>query len=107
MISTTGRRRHCSSCSRVGCRSPTKAPPPQQCPPRRMRRAINTTDPPCQKAADPLAGKRILLDGLFWPVAGLLLAIAAIILTAKNISLGSPIMAGDEYAYFALSREFP
>lgn len=29
------------------------------------------------------------------------------VLLTKNVSLGSPIMAGDEYAYFALSREFP
>jgi phosphoglycerol transferase len=44
---------------------------------------------------------------MFWALFGLLLTLAVTLLAAKNISLGSPIMAGDEYAYFALSREFP
>lgn len=34
----------------------------------------------------------------------LLLVVA---LAIKNVSLGSPIMAGDEYAYFVRAREFP
>jgi phosphoglycerol transferase len=40
-------------------------------------------------------------------VFGCLLAASLVALMIKNISLGSPIMAGDEYAYFAQAREFP
>ena len=36
-----------------------------------------------------------------------LLVAVLVALIVKNISLGSPIMAGDEYAYFAQAREFP
>lgn len=36
-----------------------------------------------------------------------LLIAVLLALIVKNISLGSPIMASDEYAYFAQAREFP
>ncbi len=40
-----------------------------------------------------------------WVVLAMLLLVTA--LAVKNAMLGSPIMAGDEYAYFSRAREFP
>jgi phosphoglycerol transferase len=40
-------------------------------------------------------------------VVCVLILTVAVLLIMKNVNLGIPIMAGDEYAYFGLSREFP
>jgi len=67
-------------------------------------------------AASSAAG-RTLASGLDAPSARAticssigLAALAVLLVVAlaiKNVSLGSPIMAGDEYAYFVRAREFP
>ena len=44
---------------------------------------------------------------VFWSAFAIVLLCPSTGLVAKNVLLGSPTMAGDEYAYFAQSREFP
>jgi phosphoglycerol transferase len=47
------------------------------------------------------------LQKFAFPIFGCLLIASLVALMIKNVSLGSPIMAWDEYGYFAQAREFP
>ena len=57
--------------------------------------------------ADSLFSNRHLASLSQHNWAGLCLLFLMALLAIKNVNLASPIMAGDEYAYFARSREFP